>query len=660
MDKKDARQQKNPKKNNAPQLGHFLDYNRHWLQAVDLLEYQLDRKKTNRHFWTLEMSYYERLRESFDRLRTKRYFNSKVANNLFYGLSKEFAVIPYTIPKSNLGLRRYKFMACPMRVLYYAVGIYLLELSKDYLKESHCSQDRISARYGGKLGLNDEGKLIRKPDRIYYKSQYDKFCRRVKKENDKDTERKVVIRLDIENYFDELSIPKLLALLQDRVDDDILMEMNYDEIAHTELISFFDFVASGKSGIPQSDNNIISDFIGNLFLVFADLYLDDELCKSKDSVENHAIIRYVDDIYISITFKEEVGDFRPMFNPQATRISDCLYSKLGLRLNPKTKIFRLKEKGDRAALEHNLKMVSRDDDTDEKNTESPAKTIQSIFKQLDKLKRFPIAPHFHGHHESHHDEKGFNEEKFKEVLKGAYDRKVERMLIRSKRNYRARLREIFLGPDGFDFELVNAYPMPIIILILTCDDVSEKFQEFLRQKKPLTSSDIHLVLRYLCQIEFKQKKLINLLKRSPDMSEVMKIFKRKGLPSKSLGYYELTKAQISKIAEPHIIEQIKLRVLREQKGEYSVALSHLYNEFHAICHSLDINPPPLKSYQRPKVEKFLRTRNVPSDTKAQVLKLIARRHKDTVSHADPIAWAVTKETYLDYRSHVGDCLKHLL
>ena len=440
------------------------------------------------------------------------------------------------------------------------------------------------------------------------------------------------------------------------------MEMNYDEIAHTELISLFDFVAAGRSGIPQSDNNIISDFIGNLFLVFADLYLDDELCKSKDSVEDHAIIRYVDDIYISITFREEVGDLRPMFNPLATRISDCLHSKLGLRLNPKTKIFRLKEKGHRTALEHNLKMVSRDDDTDEKNTESPAKKIQSIFKQLDKLKRFPSAPHFHGHHESHHDEKGFNEEKFKEVLKGVYDRKVERMLIRSKRNYKARLREIFLGPDGFDFELVNAYPMPIIILILTCNEVSEKFQHFLRQKKkkPLTSSDVHLVLRYLCQIGFSQKKLLNLLKQSPEMSEIMEIFKGKSLASKPLGYYELTKAQISRVAKPHIIEQIKLRVLCEQRGEYSVALSHLYNEFHAICHLLDAKPPPLKSYQRPEVEKFLRTRNVPSDTKPQVLKLIARRHKDTVSHADPNARPVYKDDYEGYRFHVGECLKHIL
>ena len=81
------------------------------------------------------MSHYENLSKSFNRLKSKRYFNTTVANNLFYGLSREFAIVPYTIPKSNLGLRRYKFMTCPMRVLYNAVGIYLIELSKDYLQE---------------------------------------------------------------------------------------------------------------------------------------------------------------------------------------------------------------------------------------------------------------------------------------------------------------------------------------------------------------------------------------------------------------------------------------------------------------------------------------------------------------------------------------------
>ena len=90
----------------APQLGYFLDYQRHWLQALDLLKYQLQTKKGNgskkgnRHFNTLEMFYYEKLEESFEELESEEYFNTRIANNLFYGL-KEFVAVPYTLPKSN-------------------------------------------------------------------------------------------------------------------------------------------------------------------------------------------------------------------------------------------------------------------------------------------------------------------------------------------------------------------------------------------------------------------------------------------------------------------------------------------------------------------------------------------------------------------------------
>ena len=42
------------------ELGDFLTHH-HWVEALKLLNYQLERKKTNRHFRTLEMSYCEKL-----------------------------------------------------------------------------------------------------------------------------------------------------------------------------------------------------------------------------------------------------------------------------------------------------------------------------------------------------------------------------------------------------------------------------------------------------------------------------------------------------------------------------------------------------------------------------------------------------------------------
>ena len=639
-------------------LGHFLEY-RHWVEALKLLKYQLERKKTNRHFNKLEMSYYEKLKTSFGKLENEQYFNTRIANNLFYGVGKEFAVFPYTIPKSNLGLRRYKFMTCPMRVLYYTVGLYLLEISQEYL-QGYKSHKHIRAGYGGNLGFNDKRKLILKPNRVYYKIHYENFCRGIRKEREGDTERKVVIRLDIQNYFDELNIPKLLNLLGERVKPTIKRRMCYDERTQTQLIYFFDFIARGASGIPQSDNNIISDFIGHLFLVFGDLFLDEEIRQHNDSVKCHSIIRYADDLYISITFKEQDKALRTgLLNSLAPRIADCLHKKLGLRLNPKTRFFDLRNQDDTDALERNLKQVSEGNEIEhDEGNAPPEEKIRNIFDELTKLRRFPIAPYFPDHCELDSDGESFNEQNFKDILKGVYDDNVQQMLNKPIIKYR--LKKLFLG---FDFELVNTYPMPIIILMVACDDVQKAFEKYLLSKTHLTSRDISLTLNYLCQTEFSHSNLLNLLEQDPQMKKIMKIFERGCLPSESPGYYALTEEQTLKIAQPpqpHIIEQIRLRGLSEQKGEYSVALNHLLNEIHAICHLLDGEAPTLNKYTAQKVGRFLTSKSVPHETHQQIQNLFDRRNISPVSHADPIASAVAKDEYEKYRFHVGKCLQHLL
>ena len=636
-------------KNNSsdtPQLGYFLDYRRHWVEALELLKYQLKTKGENRHFNTLEMFYYEKLEEFFEKLESEEYFNTRIVNNLFYGL-REFAIIPYTIPKSNLGLRRYNFMTCPMRVLYYAVGLYLLELSEEYLKD-YKSHEHIHTNYGGNLHL-EAGKLNRRLDNIYYQSHYKKFRKKLRQEIKGNRQRKVVIYLDIENYFDELNIPKLLNLLERRVKPSIQREMHYDEKTQAQLVSFFDFVSGGTSGIPQSDNNVTSGFIGHLFLTFGDSFLDDELHKKNNSVENYAIIRYMDDIYISIIFREQDNDLRDQFlNSLAPRISDRLYENLGLRLNPKTRLFDLKKKADRDELEKKLKKVSQGIEiADEENKEPPADKIKNIFTQLENLKSSSIEPHFQGHRELE-----------EEVLKEIYDENVQKML--KEPNKKSRLKGIFMDSGGFDFELVNAYPLPIIILILECDDVRKKFEKFLLSKGDLTSRDIYLILSYLCQIEFGQAELLELLKRSPQMKEIMEVFEKTGLSPELIGYYGVMAEQVSKIVEPNVTEQIRLRVLCELKGEYSVALNHLLNEIHAICGILDEKATGAKRYEVNEVAAFLKNQNVTHETHAQIRKLFDRRNKSPVSHADPIAWAVTKDEYMSYRYHVGKCLKHLL
>ena len=72
------------KRDNLSTIGRFLTYD-DWESATNLLDYQLEIKKENRHFNTLNLFYYEGLNEA-DRLvlRNKHYFKRRVSNNLFW------------------------------------------------------------------------------------------------------------------------------------------------------------------------------------------------------------------------------------------------------------------------------------------------------------------------------------------------------------------------------------------------------------------------------------------------------------------------------------------------------------------------------------------------------------------------------------------------
>lgn len=108
-------------------LGHFLTFSL-WKQALKLLNFQIGCQSSNRHFKTLSMIYYQTLIPATKELENEDYFKHKIASNLFYGLEKEFAIHPYVVPKAGLGLRNYNFFTYPMRVLYNAVGLYMLKL----------------------------------------------------------------------------------------------------------------------------------------------------------------------------------------------------------------------------------------------------------------------------------------------------------------------------------------------------------------------------------------------------------------------------------------------------------------------------------------------------------------------------------------------------
>lgn len=645
---------------NKTQLGYFIDFSL-WQDALDLLNFQIKQKKTNRHFNTLSMFYYEKINTECLNHAAQDYFNIKISSSLFYGLKKEFSVISYVIPKPGLGLRDYKFFTYPMRVVYDAVGLYLLKLSQEFLIETYKKIESIEAFYGGNLSYKAE-KLQFNHQNIYYRSFHEQFKSRIKEETKSGNQDKVILKLDIENYFNEISISRLLNLLSHSIKPSVQANMAYDISTKEQIICLFQFISNGKSGIPQSDNNIISSFIGYLYLVFGDLFIDDILVKNRDTIDSHKIIRYTDDIYISITFKQNITqESQGLFiHLLASQIAEILYSQLGLKLNLKTRLYRLSKKEEKEELLKAIRKSSpsneyfsaiQEEEEEEKEIEPIVKTPQSkldkIFRELRKIKKSRVEDYFIRGNSAQ-----------EEILQEVFDRSVEQIL--NKPENKKKIKQIF---KGFDFNLVKVQPLEILIILLKDETATEEFKEFCLNKSIVTIGDADLLIKFLCQTNFDdyEHKLMKKLGQNTHMDGIVYIFLDEKLNCDNPGYYKLACMQMKKLSEmPDVLEQTRLRILSERSESHSVALNHLVNEIHAVCIKQDTKK---KDYDVNDVVKFLQSKGIQHETCIKVRNLFDRRNSNSVSHPGSdvrLAWEVTREEYLEYYEHVGQCLESLL
>ncbi len=664
---------KNSQNYTPSQLGYFLSYEL-WEDALNLLNYQIERRKENRHYNTLSIFYYERAFKDCILYVKKDYFETKIASSLFYGLKKEFFVHHYVIPKKGLGLRDYVFFTYPTRALYYAVGLYLLKLSEEFLSEVHGKLNQVESFYGGKLCYKNKGKELELNQKnTFYRSYYEKFRSILEDEINHKNANKVILKLDIENYFCEIEIHLLLEKLDLFIKPSIKSKLKFDIFTKEQICILFDFLMHGKGGIPQSENNIISGFIGHLFMTVGDFLIDDLLESYRNRIEEHKIIRYVDDIHISILFKdtlslEEQEEFTLSI---ASEISETLYRELNLRLNLKTRAYHLRDLNDGKELLARIKTFISQDNAgfdydeiqEEQNSKSTEKSLPSnfhaqeklnkIFEELEKLKNSNVEKYFIRSNEL--NASLVSEEAFREIL----DKSVRNIL--GKVENIERMREIF---DNFNFDLIKVKPFELIIMISQDKNTALKLREFLICKDSITTSDADLIIKYLGQKEFKDEELFKKLANNVLFRDIVYWFLNPARECEMPGYYNLSCMMIRYISQmPEVIEQMRMRVVNERNQAYSVALNHLVNEVHAICMRQDPNRNLKKDYKANDVFNFLVLKKIPCNIRIKIRNLFDRRNNNNVSHPgsdDSVAWEVTKEEYFEYYRYVGDCLSSLL
>lgn len=636
------------------QFGYFIDYDL-WLEAKRLLDFQINNKNTNKYYNTLNFFYFESINGKTKQVASKNYFKEKVHNNLFYALENEFFFYKYTLPKNGIGLRRYFFFGYPMHVFYYAVGIYILKVSQQFIadntrKNHHCF-------YGGNLKFEKDQLNINSSSTTYYNS-YKKFKEILDREIKKNSNR-TVIKVDIQNYFDNISMYKLLTELLDRVKFSD-RQLYYFNKSTVDLIDFyFRFLNEDRDCLPQSDNNIISSFIGYLYLTIGDLYIEDSINEVKrvypNFLKDYKIIRYVDDIHISLDFYSPKDEAKIHSLKESKFIYDLLnlitdkfYRNLNLRFNSKTEIYDLNEKKDFNILKNIIDSASPEYPEPNINTgTSILDKGQLILDTLDRIKALHLLRVVDGKHEIDLT-----------YLNDIYDDKV-RAFLQAPKNIK-RLEAIF---TNFNFDLFRLKAKPLIIILTLSSNSTVSFENFLKSKFYLTTFDRDLIINYLCQTGFNNKKLITKLFSDNQIKDIFnQIIAKKVIKNKLPGYYKIQFSKLKRFKnEVSLIEQIRLRAHYERINNYSISLNLLLNEIHLICSLLECKD--IKGYEVSDVRTFLIAEGVESIEVTKIATLFDRRNNNPISHSGNnmrIASAITKEEYFGYKNSVDNVLGYLL
>jgi len=633
---------------------HFLQFEL-WIEGKRLLDFQIDQRKKNKFLNSLNFFYFEKIRKKTQRLNSKKYYNDKVANNMVYVLANEMFFYRYTVPKSGIGLRNYFFFGYPMAVLQYAIGLYFLRLTNQFISDH--KRSNIKAYYGGNLQFDsaNSNKLLLQKKFVFYYDYYRLFKSSLMHET-RNPEDKIIIKLDIQNYFDSISISTLLKLIEDNIKPSILRVNNFDESTKDLIEFYYRFLNSGKDSLPQGDNNIISDFISYLYLVFGDLIIEDVIVAlnkvNKNIVEEFKIIRYVDDTYISLKFASITNEFIPHTQHDRRRlvynllnkIADEFYRKLHLRFNDKANLFWIERQEEKNEFLTTIKKVSTDYPEAENEEATPAQKFISILDVLEEIKHGDIAQ-LYKEPPKH----------IPDTLKDIYDYRVSKIIKRNRGNI-SLLENKF---RRFDFDLFRVYPQPLILLVNMTTIAKERFQKFLLMKRSLTTFDRGLIIHHLCQNNFMNGKLVMKLKEDKQIEPIIEKFNRGSVVElRNSGYYNLGFSTCKKILKQiSLIEQIRMRNYAERTCQFSVGLNHLLNEFQLLCCSIE--GKDIKKYDANKVEVFLRTRGVPNNIRTKINNLFDRRNNNPISHPGSdvrVAWSVSEEEYCKYKTTVNQAI----
>lgn len=637
---------------NLFQLGIFADYEL-WKDSIELIEKTVDLIAVNKHFNSFIMNYYKRLNINYKILiKSEGFYSQKVENALFYNYDKDFFSIKYPKSKSIFRVRDCRFLSYPMLNIHNMIGIYLLKLTYDFLNESIIKNPSIFSFYGGEFKIQ-ENKLHYVDGGLYYYNFYKKFKKKLYNEaKGNDLENKIVLRIDIENYYDSISIKKLLENIEETIRPSKLTEHNYDETVKETIITFFEYIMEGKNGLPAVEHFAINGFIGYLYLCFAEFYIIGKLKKEyKNTIKNLKIVRYIDDIYLIIEYQEELENnikVNILIN-LLEEITEILYDKYGLKVNKKTKWFDFSNAEMIKEFKEEIKYTSQVGENYLED-EIPIPQKYEIIKNMaNEIKNGILEPTSFIDATQKCDTHIFNE---------VYNKNMSSYL--RKEESQEDLKILF---NDIDLNFFKIKPKPLIALLYREEDSKNrnKLKEKILNLNNIKINEVEIILEILSQENFENilnfldkisqniyfKKLVTIYNEASEKNNIEEKY------TENIHYQKYT-----------LISQIIRRKIAFQKKNYALALNHLVNEFQLICYYIDDIGMNYSKYTLENISEFLENKtNIDSMKILKVRNIFDERHTNQISHSiseERLLKSISEQSYLNYENYLIDIIREII
>jgi AbiA family abortive infection protein len=582
-------------------------------------------------------------------LNKKELFNKKINNFAFYGLNKEFFFDTFITPKWITWTRKQTYLSYPLLLIYYAVWLYIHRIT-DQLQKDHTLEGFESFYWANiRNALKND---FKNKKYVLYRNIYKDFVTKTQNKIKEYADSKgVVIKLDTQNFFENIDMSILLTLMKNQCKTSILKKNSFNEETIKNILFFYNYISKWIWGIPQSYNNIISSYLSNLYMLFWDTIIYEELrdLKNKGIIAKYSCTRYVDDTYIFIDFSEEktISDKTNITLKTLNNITNKFHSQLSLRFNSKCWVFDLSKNSDIEKLRLEIKNPSieqSEEDSSIPDSWKPQIKVDNIIIVLKKIKWIGL-----------HELANWLQNEDLETLKNIYDETTIQLLKKSDNN--KKLKEVF---KNFAPDLIKLAPKQIIYLMKSSQWTDFCLMGYINLLNDNLRKDYLLTL-LLVHDEKNEKFYKSKIKESTNLRKIKDYFLFENYATFTDHYLYNSKSFFDNLLlkkEKHnLIQQIQLKFYCELTNDYWSAFNHLLNEFHLLCFILDSKEDNFEDYKCPKVILFLTSLTSPVTKKQEnyIRNFFDTRNNSPLSHPWTIITSstiITKEEYLKYQKKI--------